>query len=423
MYSHQAKVLISNILCRSAIWYEHMIFIDLANVISREFCYAKDTYYNILQLFGIAGLSAMVRPIGACIFGHIGDKYGRKIVLPIAILLISIPSSLIAFIPSYNKMGISATILLLIIYMIQGIALGAEQGGSSVYLMEHLPNKKKTLGIFFGIVSCGRSIGILLSVIIIVICKQTTDFNAWGWRLPFTCSSFLGIMSAYMLYKLGETPTYEHQIKQRHLSSVPAIELIHNHKKAFILAILISIPVNVAVGFAIFLRTLAKEIVSVEIYATTYINEIVLIITSILMPISSIALGALADKIGKEYTAILFIMMIILLCCPILSLAFYYKSYLLIMLSIMAISIIERGINPIGIVVSELFPTHIRFSGVSLSRNISYALHGGLTPMICIWLTVKFPEISFIAGFYIIFCLLISLIAILHIKPQDKNFD
>ncbi|WP_410543255.1 MFS transporter [Wolbachia endosymbiont of Folsomia candida] len=415
-------MLISNIFCRIAIWYDHMLFIDLVNIISREFFFAKDVYHNILQLFGIAGLGAMARPFGAFIFGHVGDRYGRRIALPIAILLISIPSSLVAFIPSYDQVGIVSTILLLAIHVTQGIALGAEQGGSSVYLIEHLSNKKKKLGMFFGIIGFGRSIGILLSAVIVIICKKTTDFNAWGWRLPFVFSAFLGIISAYSIYILGETPVYEANQKEKK-TDLPIIELVKHYKRALILAVLISVPVNVVVGFAVFLRTLAKEIVSMEVYVTTYINEIVSIITSILMPISSIALGILADKVGKERTTIVFIVITMILCCPMLSIAYYYKSYLAIMLSVMALSILERGINPIGIVTSELFPTSVRFSGVSLSRNISFALHGGFTSMICIWLTIQFPQINFAAGLYIIFCLLISLVAILQIKPQDKKFD
>nr|WP_218939027.1 MFS transporter [Wolbachia endosymbiont of Litomosoides brasiliensis] len=414
--------MISTILCRIAIWYDHMLFIDLVNIISREFCSAKDVYYNILQLFGIAGLGAMVRPLGASAFGHIGDRHGRRMALTIAILLISISSSLVAFIPGYSRIGITSTILLLAIHVTQGIALGAEQGGSSVYLIEHLSNKKK-LGMFFGIISFGRSIGVLLSVVIVIICKKTTDFNAWGWRMPFTFSAILGLMSAYSIYTLGETPAYEKNREQRNLPNLPIIELIKRYKRALILAVLISVPVNVAVGFTIFLRTIAKEIVPVETYVTTYVNEIVLIITSILIPISSIALGMLVDRVGKERTAILFIVITMILCCPMLSIAYYYKSYLIIMLSVMALSIIERGINPIGIVASELFPTNVRFSGVSLSRNISFALHGGFTPMICTWFTITFPQINFVAGLYIIFCLLISLIAILQIKSQDKKFD
>ncbi|MDN5248184.1 MAG: MFS transporter [Wolbachia endosymbiont of Tyrophagus putrescentiae] len=421
MHARQARVLFSNIFCRIAIWYDHMLFIDLVNIISREFLYGKDNiYYNILQLFGIAGMGALARPFGAFIFGHIGDKYGRRIALPIAILLVSIPSSLVAAIPSYSQIGIMSTILLLMIHIIQGIALGAEQGGSSVYLIEHLHDKREKLGMLFGIIGFGRSIGILLSAVAIIICKKTTDFDGWGWRLPFTFSAILGVISAYSIYVLGETPAYKANQKQVHF---PVIELIKHHKKAFILATLIAMPVNVVVGFTIFLRTLAKEIVSMEVYITTYTNEILSIMTGILMPIFSILLGMLADKIGRERIAILFIIITMILCCPILSAAYYYKNYFIIMLSIMILSMIERGINPIGIVASELFPTKVRFSGVSLSRNISYTLHGGFTSMICMWVTIILPQINFAAGLYVVFCLLISLIAILQIKPQDKNLN
>ncbi|MDM8334992.1 MFS transporter [Wolbachia pipientis] len=422
MYNQQTRALISAILCRIAIWYDYILFTDLANIISREFCFAQDIYSNILQLFGIIGLGAMIRPSGAFIFGHVGDKYGRRIALITTVLLIMIPSSLVAFVPCYNQIGITSTVLLIAIHITQGIALGGEQG-SSVYLIEHLSNRKDSLGMFFGMMGFGRSIGVLLSAVIIIICKKTTDFNAWGWRLPFTFSAVLGLISVYSVYTLRETPAYEENRKQRNLSNLPIIELIKHHKRALILAILIAIPVNVAVGFTVFLRTIAKEIVSVETYLITYVNEAVLIITSILMPISSVAFGMLADKVGKERIAILFIVITMVLCCPVLSVAYYYKNYLMITLSIMVLSIIERGIVPIGIVTSELFPTNVRFSGVSLSRNISFALHGGFTPMVCIWITTTFPQVNFAAGLYIIFCLLVSLVAISQIKPQDKNFD
>ncbi|MDR2045735.1 MAG: MFS transporter [Rickettsiales bacterium] len=418
----QTRVLISTILCRITLWYDYMLSIDLINIISREFCFAKDVYSNILQLFGIVGLGAIVRPLGAFIFGHVGDRYGRRIALIITILLISIPSSLIAFIPSHNQVGIISTILLLAIHITQGIALGGEQG-SSVYLIEHLSSRKENLGMYFGIMGFGRSIGVFLSAVMVIICKKATDFGAWGWRLPFIFSAILGLISVYSIYRLGETPAYEENRKQKKLSNLPVIELIKRHRRALVLAILTSVPVNVAVGFTIFLQVTAKEIVSMDVYVATYINEIVLIITSILMPISSIALGMLADKVGKERTAILFIVITMVLCCPVLSIAYYYKNYLVMTLSIMVLSIIERGIAPIGIVASELFPTNVRFSGVSLSRSISFGFHGVFTPMICTWFLRTFPQTNLAAGLYIVFCLLISVVAILQIKPQDKKFD
>ncbi|OEY86532.1 MFS transporter [Wolbachia pipientis] len=419
MVTVQTKVLIASILCRTTIWYDHTLFIELVNIMSREFCYAENTYYGILQFFGITWLGTMARPLGAAfVLGHIGDRYGRKVALLIAMLFISIPSSLIAFIPNYNQIGIAATMLFLTIQIIQGIALGGEQGGSSVYLMEHLSYKQQKLGMFLGITGLGRSIGMLLSTVIIIICKKTTDFNAWGWRIPFIFLVVLGLLSAYSIYLLGETPAYKANNER---SAFPIMDLIKHHKRILILAILIAMPINIIAGFIIFLRTLAKEIVSIEMYAATYVNEIINIITGILIPICSIAFGMLADKVGKERTAILFIIVTMMLCCPILSIAYYCKNYLIIMLSIMVLTILERGINPIGIVISELFPTQFRFSGVSVSRNISYLIYGGSAPMICTFFIKNFPQINFLAGIYVTLNLLIGLIAILQVRPQDKQ--
>ncbi len=415
----QTKVLIFSILCRTTIWYDHMLFIESINLMSREFCYAENTYYGIFQLLGITGLSTVMRPLGAAfVLGPIGDKYGRKIALLLAMLFISIPTSLIILIPSYSQVGITSTVLFFIIQVVQGIGLGGEQGGSSVYLLEHLLDNKKKLGMFFGITSLGKSIGMLLATTVIIICKKTTDFNAWGWKIPFVFLAILGLMSAYSIYLLGETPVYKRNSER---SSFPIIDLITCHKRVLIIAIFIAMPINLIAGFAVFLRTFAKEIVSIETYAVTYINEIVNIITCVLLPFCSIALGILADKIGKERSAISFIVVIMVLCCPIVSVAYYYKSYLVITLSIMVLTIMEKGISPIGIVISELFPTQVRFSGVNLARNISSTIYGNLTSMMCMLLVMKFPRISFAPGIYVIFNLLIGLIAILQIKPQDKK--
>ncbi|WP_375604538.1 MFS transporter [Wolbachia endosymbiont of Anurida maritima] len=422
MQNHQIKeVLISSLLCKLAIWYDYMLFIDLINIIGREFFPKANAYQNLLKIFGIFALGAFIKPIGAFIFGYIGDKYGRKISLFISILLISIPSSFITFIPSYESIGILAPILIILIRVVQGIAFGAEQG-SSVYLIEHSADKKN-LGMFFGIVGLGKSLGILLAAIAIIICKKTTSFNIWGWRIPFAFSFILGLISAFSRYKLKETLAYQTNKSVGNLSSTPISELLKNYKRTLILAILISIPANVIVGFIIFFRALTKEIVLMDTYSTTYINEVALIASSVLIQMAAIIFGILSDKIGREKVAIPCIITSMLMYCPMLFIAYHCKNYLIITLSIIILSVIETGVTPIGIIVSELFPTKVRFSGVSLSRNISSALFGGLTPIVCTWLTMKFTQVNFVAGIYVVFCLSVSLIAMLKVKPQNKKLD
>ncbi|XGA08740.1 MAG: hypothetical protein U0X86_001052 [Wolbachia endosymbiont of Xenopsylla cheopis] len=178
-------------------------------------------------------------------------------------------------------------------------------------------------------------------------------------------------------------------------------------------------PINLISGFMTFFRALTKERI-MHIYATTFVNEITLIIGSILIQIAAIIFGILSDKIGREKVAISCIIVSMLMCCSMLFIAHHCNSYLIISLSVMTLSVIEAGISPLSITVSELFSTKVRFSGINLSRNISSALFEGLTPIICTWFIIKFTGV---AGLYMVLCLLIGIIAILKIKPQDKKFD
>lgn len=400
------------------IWYDFMLFIDLINFISNEFFPKLGVYHNLFKLSGIFALSTIAKPFGAFIFGYIGDRYGRRVSLFISILLISIPSSFISFIPGYESIGILASVLIILIRIIQGIAFGAEQG-SPIYLIEHSADKKN-LGMFYGIVGLGKSLGISLAAVTIIICKKNTDFDVWGWRLPFIFCFVLGLASAFSRYKLQETLAYRVNKSKDNLSKTPISELIKNYKNTLVLAIFICMPINLITGFMAFLRATTKERI-MHTYTTTYINEITLIIGSILIQIAAIIFGILSDKIGREKIAVSCIIISMLMCCPLLFIVHHCDSYLIISLSIMALSTVEAGISPLSITVSELFSTKVRFSGINLSRNISSALFEGLTPMICAWMT--FTEVSFSAGLYIILCLLIGIISILKIKPQDKKFD
>lgn len=399
------------------IWYDFMLFIDLINFISNEFFPKVGVYQNLFKLFGIFALSTIAKPFGAFIFGYIGDRYGRRVSLFISILLISIPSSFISFIPGYEKIGIFASISIILIRIMQGIAFGAEQG-SPIYFIEHSADKKN-LGMFYGIVGLGKSLGISLAAITIILCKKNTDFNTWGWRLPFVLCFVLGLISAFSRYKLKETLAYQINKSKDNLSKTPISELIKNYKNTLILAIFICMPINLISGFMTFFRALTKERI-MHIYATTFVNEITLIIGSILIQIAAIIFGILSDKIGREKVAISCIIVSMLMCCSMLFIAHHCNSYLIISLSVMTLSVIEAGISPLSITVSELFSTKVRFSGINLSRNISSALFEGLTPIICTWFIIKFTGA---AGLYIVLCLLIGIIAILKIKPQDKKFD
>ncbi|MDD9331371.1 MAG: MFS transporter [Wolbachia sp.] len=415
------KVIISNMFCKLLLWYDFMIFLDLANMIGQAFFSPAEPISNLSRLFGIFAIGFFARPFGACIFGYIGDRYGRKISLLTSILLISLPSCLIALIPKYDEIGVAASILITLFRILQGISFGAEKG-ASIYLLEHSVNRKN-LGAFYSITGFGKPLGMVLCSVIIIICKKTTDFNAWGWRIPFFFSLFLGTICVYTRSLIEETIAYKIHENKKTLSISPLLEVIQDHKRALILSFTISIAANVSVYFAMFYRAFTKEIVSLEVYANTYIYEIMLIITSIFAKLSSIIFGILSDKIGREKVVIPCLIILMLMCCPMLSIAYHYEDYFFITLSSLIFAVVKTGTTSISLTLYELFPTKVRFSGISLSRNLASAFFGGTTPYVCMWLTTTFTHINFVAGLYVILCLLTSLMAISQIKEQDRKID
>lgn len=412
------KVIISNMFCKLLLWYDFMIFLDLANMIGRAFFPAGN---NLSKLFGIFAIGFFARPFGACVFGYIGDRYGRKVSLLASILFISLPSGLIGLTPEYDKIGTAAPILITLFRILQGIAFGAEKG-ASIYLLEHSTDKKN-LGAFYSITGFGKPIGMILCSIIIIICKKTTDFNAWGWRIPFFFSLLLGAVCIYTRFLVEETIAYKIHQNKKALSISPLLDVARYHKRALILSFIISIATNVSIYFAIFYRVFTKEIVSIETYANTYVYEVMLIITSVLTKLFSIIFGILSDRVGREKVVIPCLIILMLMPCPMLSFAYHYKDYFIITLLYLAFAIVKTGTMSISLTIYELFPTKVRFSGVSLSRNLASAFFGGTTPYVCMWLTTTFPQVNFVAGLYVIFCLLTSTIAILQIKPDDRKID
>lgn len=222
------KVILSSLICNTLLWYDHMLFGHLVNIIGGVFFPSDDQLTSVLKAFGVFAVGFLMRPIGAAIFGHIGDKHGRRVALLLSIILMTLSTVLIAFVPGYQNIGILASILLVCLRLLQGISLGGE-AGNAPFLIEHAPKNKK--GFFGSIEVLSAILGSILSLIVVLICKKVSDFESWGWRLPFIFSLGMGLVSIYMRYILDESPEYK---KQKKPSELPLKELLSNYKKPFL---------------------------------------------------------------------------------------------------------------------------------------------------------------------------------------------
>ena len=236
------KVILSSLICNTLLWYDHMLFSHLINIIGGVFFPSDDKLVSILKAFGVFAVGFLIRPIGAAIFGHIGDKYGRRIALFLSIILMTLSTVLIAFVPGYQKIGVLASILVVCLRLLQGISLGGE-AGNAPFLIEHAPKNKR--GFFGSIEVLSAILGSILSLVVVLICKKVSNFESWGWRLPFIFSFVMGLISIYMRYILDESPEYKKQEKPYEL---PLKELLNGYKN-----LLISVGVDIVENASLYI--------------------------------------------------------------------------------------------------------------------------------------------------------------------------
>lgn len=403
------KVIFSSLICNTLLWYDHMLFGHLINIIGGVFFPSDDQLTSVLKAFGVFAVGFLMRPVGAAIFGHIGDKHGRRVALLLSIILMTLSTVLIAFVPGYQSIGILASMLVVCLRLLQGISLGGE-AGNAPFLIEHAPKNKK--GFFGSIEVLSAIFGSVLSLIAVLICKKVSDFESWGWRLPFIFSLAMGLISIYMRYILDESPEYKRQEKR---SELPLKELLNSYKKPFLISVGVDIVENSSLYiYLVFFNVLTSTI-------NTHFNHMVEILSQIVLGGLTILFAILSDKVGREKVIKFAFITFVIVSYPVFSMILSGDNLLTIIAHILFIIPIAASLGPVSALMCELFPTKVRYSGFCLSRNIAAGFFGGLAPFICTTI-IKVTGQETSASFYMIFCALIGLVAISQIKEKSVKF-
>ncbi|QKX03041.1 MFS transporter [Wolbachia endosymbiont of Litomosoides sigmodontis] len=414
------KAILSGIICNMIVWYELTLFGVLTHIISNIFFPSESTYLSTIKFLGSFTIGFGFRPLGAFIFGCIGDKYGRRKVLLASVILVSISSTAIAVIPGFKEIGIFSPILYLLCRIIQGIAAGGETSINSTFLIEH-SSDKKNLGFLGSMKAFSGALGSIACFIMIVIVKKFTDENyeIWGWRLLFYFCSIMGVIGFLTRYIMEESLAYKSHNQNKSLSNSPFLELIRSYKKAFIIAIGLGIAQNAIVySIIMFYNISVKELILSGIDT----KNVVRITVEITFGTSAVLFAILSDKAGRKN-----VMIPILIALACISLSAFsllsYDNHYIVTLTFLLISIpIGASFGIYNSLVCELLPTKVRCTGFSLAHNISAGIFGGISPSICMWLIEK-TKTEFAAGLYLTMCALISLISVLQIKIEDKKVD
>jgi MFS family permease len=369
-------------------WYDFYIFGSLATILSVKFFEKSHPVAALLSTIALFTIGFLVRPLGAFVFGWLGDRVGRKYTFIMTLVGMALGTGAIGLIPTFEQIGLAAAFILFALRMIQGLCLGGSYGGAITYVAEHVPEERR--GYYTGWLQTSPTLGIVLSLIIIIATRTYFGekvFGDWAWRIPFLCSFLLVFVTLYMRANFEESPVYEEIKAKGKTSKNPWREAFLNPQnlKYVVIASIVVLGEGVvwysSQFWALFyLQTVSK----VDTLTSSWIIGIGLVIGT---P-SLILFGWLSDKIGRKP---------VILGGFLLAALTYYPLYVWlgsvtqpghvnmpVAIIIVAIMVCYVGMvyGPIGAFLAEFFPARIRYTAVSMPYMIGNGWGGGLVPIV-----------------------------------------
>ena len=369
-------------------WYDFYIFGSLAAILSVKFFEKSHPVAALLSTIALFTAGFLVRPLGAFLFGWLGDVVGRKYTFIMTLVGMALGTGAIGLIPTFDQIGLAAAIILFLLRMIQGLCLGGQYGGAITYVAEHVEDKHR--GYYTGWLQTSPTLGIVLSLIVIIATRTyfgEAAFNAWAWRIPFLFSFLLVFIAFYMRVQFQESPIYAEIKAKGETSKNPWREAFLNpaNLKYVIIATIVVLGQGVVWYSGQFWALyFLQQVSKVDALTTAYIVGAGLIIGTPTL----IFFGWLSDYIGRKP---------VILGGMLLAAVTYYPLYLWlgavtqpghvnmpIAILIVAILVAYVGMvyGPIGAFLAEFFPSRIRYTSVSVPYHIGNGWGGGLVPFI-----------------------------------------
>jgi metabolite-proton symporter len=361
-------------------WYDFFIFgTASALVFGRLFFPTFSELAGTLAAFASFAVGFVARPVGGVLFGHIGDRIGRKTTLVITLTMMGVATFLIGLMPTYSAIGVWAPILVVVLRFLQGLAVGGEWGGAVLMATEHSGNERR--GFFGSFAQVGSAVGGLMSTGMFLLMQQLPeeDFVSWGWRVPFLVSIVLVLVGLFIRLRIMESPVFA-QIKQaREVVKLPAVELLRKDTHNVLLAAGTYLAHGV-LFYALTVYTLAYTTSEYGLAENTYLIGVTA--ASAIQIVTIPTLGALSDRLGRRQVITFGTLFIVAFAIP---LNFMITSQIPVLAWLAVIIGICIGHNavyaPTAALYSEMFPANVRYSGASLGYQLGGAI-AGFVPLV-----------------------------------------
>ncbi len=408
-------------------WYDFYIFGSLASILAVKFFEKSHPVAAFLSTVALFSIGFLIRPLGAFVFGWLGDRVGRKYTFLVTLSGMGLSTALIGFIPTYAQIGLAAAVILFLLRLIQGLCLGGEYGGAITYVAEHISDEKR--GYYTGWLQTSPTLGIVVSLGVIIGTRTylgTQTFNDWGWRVPFIISLLLVAIAVYIRLSLQETPIFREIKAKAQTARNPWREAFLSRNIRHVLIASVVVLGQGCVWYSgqfwalYFLQTVKK----LDVLTSSYIVGIGLLIATPTL----IFWGWLSDKIGRKP---------IILGGMLLAAVTYYPLYaalgtyadpknvnytMSILIIVILVNYVGMTYGPIAAFLAEFFPGRIRYTSVSVPYHIGNGWGGGLVPIITTSVYLSTGSVGWALAYPIGLPALMFLIA-LFVMPETRKIS
>jgi MHS family proline/betaine transporter-like MFS transporter len=399
-------------------WYDFAAYGFLAAIFARNFFPDSDPFVGLISAFGIFAASFLMRPIGGVVFGHIGDRLGRRQALFVSAFMMTGSTVAIGLLPTYASIGALAPVLLLLLRLLQGLSIGGEYTTSAIFLAESAAPRRR--GLVASFAGCGATGGTLLGSMVgavTAMAMSTDDLVAWGWRIPFLLGILLG---GFTLYLRGSAA--EHEVAgavparpvKRSAGKLPLVEAFRTDGADMLRAAALNLTLGG--GFYllfVYLTTYMQQVDGLTARLSLQINTISMIVVLVLAPV----FAALSDRVGRKPVVCAGLIGLVLFSWPLFRLLDSGDAELVFLGQLGFAVLIACYAGPIPCVLAEMFRPATRCTAFSLSYNLAIGLAGGTAPMVAVYL-VNREQYDMGPAVYLTAIAAISLIAAVTMKER-----
>ncbi|WP_061170343.1 MFS transporter [Caballeronia hypogeia] len=365
-------------------WFDHASYGYLATIIAVVFFPKTDSTTGLLAAYAVFAISFIVRPIGGIVWGHFGDKIGRKTSLSLSILIMSGSTFVIAFLPTYAQAGMLAPILLLLVRVVQGFSASGEYAGAAAFLAEYAPQNKR--GFYTSIVPASTAAGLLFGSLFVALLHAlltSEQLHSFGWRLPFLLAAPFGLVGRYIRVRLEDTPRFKALEQEQHVAHAPIAELLGKHRRTMLIAF--GVTCLNAVAFYLVLSYMPTYL-STEMGMSETSSFLAATISLAVYIALIFVMGSLSDRLGRKTMLIGASILFAVLTVPLFKGLAGASFMMIVAIQVAFGALLTMNDGTLPCFLSEIFPTRVRYSGFAFCFNAANAVFGGTAPLVATWL-------------------------------------